>query len=254
MKKLSIKDKKIIYTLCAAVFWIALWQIAAAWYGMDFLLPSPIATVKALLANLAKASFWSATAFSVVRILIGFCLSGALGIFFALAGIRLRALKILLDPLCSVLRAVPVASFIILVLVMFSSENVAAIISFLMGFPLVYSSVSRGAESAPEELIEAADLFSMGFFKKLRYIYLPHLLPYIANALCVSVGLCFKSGIAAEVIGYPSGSVGAQMYLAKIGFNMPDLFSYTVVMVVISALCERLISKALTDGRKESEI
>lgn len=254
MKKLSNKQKKIIYTLCAAVFWISVWQIAAVWYGMDFLIPSPLATLRALFENVAKVSFWSATAFSVVRILLGFLLSGIFGIFFALVGIKIKAIKILLDPFCSVLRAVPVASFIILVLVMFSSENVAAIISFLMGFPLVYSSVSKGADATPPDLLEAADLFSMGFIRKLRYIYIPHLMPFMANALSVSVGLCFKSGIAAEVIGYPTGSVGAQMYLAKLGLNMPDLLSYTVVIVVISVLCERLISLVFKTGSKEREI
>jgi NitT/TauT family transport system permease protein len=67
-------------------------------------------------------------------------------------------------------------------------------------------------------------------------------LPHITSALSVSVGLCFKSGIAAEVIGYPVGSVGAQMYIAKLGMNMPTLLSYTVVIVIISTLCEKLIA------------
>ena len=57
----------------------------------------------------------------------------------------------------------------------------------------------------------------------------------------MSAGLCFKSGIAAEVIGYPSGSVGEAMYLSKIGFDMPGLLSYTAVIVVISVLCEKAI-------------
>ncbi len=253
MKKLSNKHKKIIYTVCAAVFWIFVWHLAAAWYDMDFLLPSPWTTLKVLLENITQLSFWSSVTFSVVRIILGFLLSGAFGILLALLSIRFKVIKILLDPFCSVLRAVPVASFIILVLVMFSSENVAAIISFLMGFPLVYSSISKGIDVSPSDLLEMSDVFGMSFFKKIRYIYIPHLLPYIVSALSVSVGLCFKSGIAAEVIGYPTGSVGAQMYLAKIGFNMPLLLSYTAVMVIISVLCEKLISLILKKNKRSAE-
>lgn len=251
MKKLSNKHKKIISTVCAAVFWILVWQIAASAYGMDFVLPSPWTTFTVLLENITKPEFWSAIFFSVGRIILGFVLSGALGILLALVSVKIKLVKILLDPFCSVLRAVPVASFIILVLVMFSSENIAAIISFLMGFPLVYSSVSKGIDVAPEQLLEVADLFKMGFFRRLRYIYLPHLRPYISNALAVSVGLCFKSGVAAEVIGYPVGSVGAQMYLSKVYFDMPALFSYTAVIVVISVICEKLISFLLKNKEKE---
>lgn len=254
MKKLSNKRKNIIYTLFAAVFWIGVWQIAAMAYGMDFVLPSPLRTLEVLFESVLKADFWSAVIFSVVRILCGFLLSGALGILLALVSIKVKVVKILFDPFCSVMRAVPVASFIILVLVMFSSENVAAIVSFLMGFPLVYSSVSKGIECTPGELLEAAKLFKMPFFKRLWYIYIPHLMGYMASALTVSVGLCFKSGIAAEVIGYPAGSVGMQMYLAKIGMNMPMLFAYTALVVIISVVCEKLIAFALKSAVRESGV
>ena len=242
MKNKINKHKKAIYTTLAVVFWLILWQVAAMIYGMDFILPSPITTFLVLLENIAKLSFWSSVFFSVSRILLGFLLSATLGILIAVVGIRIKAVRILFDPFCSVMRAVPVASFIIFVLILFSSEKVSLVIAFLMGFPLVYSTVSLGVDSTSEKLLEAADVFRLGFFEKLRYIYFPHLLPHITSALSVSVGLCFKSGIAAEVIGYPVGSVGAQMYIAKLGMNMPTLLSYTVVIVIISTLCEKLIA------------
>ena len=254
MKKIKNKRKKLFYTAAAAIFWILVWHIASAVYAMDFVLPSPWTTLVKLIENIGDPSFWSCVALSTGRIFIGFALAGLLGIFFALLGIRIRIVRILLDPLCSVLRAVPVVSFIILVLVMFSSENVATVISLLMGFPLVYSSVSGGVDASPSELLEMADVFEVGFFKRLKYIYIPHLLPYIASALSVAVGLCFKSGIAAEVIGFPMGSVGEQMYLAKLGMNMPQLFSYTAVMVVISAASEKLISLLLRRLRRERSV
>ena len=242
MKNKIKTHKKAIYTALAAVFWLVLWQIAAMMYGMDFILPSPLKTFTVLLENISKADFWSSVFFSVSRILFGFLLSAALGVLLALLSIKIKVVRILFDPFCSVMRAVPVASFIIFVLILFSSEKVSTVVAFLMGFPLVYSTVSLGIDSTSEKLLEAADLFKIGFLSKLKYIYFPHLLPHITSALSVSVGLCFKSGIAAEVIGYPVGSVGAQMYIAKLGMNMPTLLSYTVVIVLISALCEKAVA------------
>lgn len=241
MKKNTHQHKKMLYTVVAAVFWILVWQAVSMLYDMDFVLPSPLKTLSVLVQNIAKARFWSAILFSVSRILLGFLLSCSVGVALALLSIRLKAVKVLFDPFCSVVRAVPVASFIILVLVIFSSKYVSVVISFLMGFPVIYSTLQKGIDASPEPLLEAADVFGMGYFKKLRYIYFPHLLPYTASALSVSAGLCFKSGIAAEVIGYPSGSVGEAMYLSKIGFDMPGLLSYTAVIVVISVLCEKAI-------------
>ena len=253
MINVKIKRKKLIYTILAAAFWIALWQAVAVIVDMDYVLPSPVDTARALIEGASEKKFWSAVCFSVVRILVGFLASGVIGIFIALLSVKIKILKILFDPLCSVLRAVPIASFIILVLVMFASKNVAAIISFLMGFPLVYSSVSKATEVTPSEMLEVVKTFKMPFLASLRYVYIPHLRPYIASALTVSVGLCFKSGIAAEVIGYPMGSVGAQMYLAKTGMNMPDLFAYTVIVVLASVICEKVIARVL-GGKREVRV
>ena len=243
MKRISDKYKKVLYTLFAAVFWIGVWQAVSMIYDMDFVLPSPARTLEVFFEKVLEYTFWSAVGFSVTRIMTGFLLSAILGIVLSLLSIRVKLTGVLFDPFCSVVRAVPVASFIILVLVMFSSEYVSVIISLLMGFPVIYSTLRRGIEATPRELIEAADVFSLGFFGRLKYIYIPHLVPYISSALSVACGLCFKSGIAAEVIGYPRGSVGEAMYLSKIGFNMPELLSYTAVIVVVSVLIEKAIER-----------
>ena len=242
MKQKIIKYKKALYTLIAVIFWIGMWQIVSMIYDMDFVLPSPIRTLEVLCEKVTQRTFWSAVGFSVVRILLGFALSALLGVVLALLSIRAKVVGVLFDPFCSVMRAVPVASFIILVLVMFSSEYVSVIVSMLMGFPVIYSTMRRGIGATDEELIEVADVFCVGYLGRLGYIYVPHLVPYISSALSVACGLCFKSGIAAEVIGNPRGSVGGQMYLSKISFDMPELLSYTVVIVVISVVCEKAIS------------
>lgn len=245
------KYKKALYILIAAVFWIGLWQVLAMKYGMEFLIPTPARTLEVLIEKAAEASFWTNIGFSVSRIMTGFLLSVLIGVTLALFSIRVRAVGILFDPFCSVVRAVPVASFIILVLVMFSTKYVSVIVSLLMGFPVVYSTLRRGIEAAPRTLIEAADVFRMGYIGRLRYIYLPHLLPYLASALSISCGLCFKSGIAAEVIGIPQGSAGQAMYLSKVSFNMPELLAYTTVIVVISALIEKAVT-LIFGGRRRA--
>ena len=246
------KYKKALYILIAAVFWIGLWQVLAMKYGMEFLIPTPLRTLEVLTEKAAQASFWTNIGFSVSRIMTGFLLSVLIGATLALLSIRVRAVGILFDPFCSVVRAVPVASFIILVLVMFSTKYVSVIVSLLMGFPVVYSTLRRGIEATPRTLIEAADVFRMGYIGRLRYIYFPHLLPYLASALSISCGLCFKSGIAAEVIGIPQGSAGQAMYLSKVSFNMPELLAYTAVIVVVSALIEKAVT-LIFGGRRRTE-
>ena len=64
-------------------------------------------------------------------------------------------------------------------------------------------------------------------------------LPHFLSACRLSLGMCWKAGVAAEVIGVPSGSIGEKLYNAKIYLNTPDLFAWTIVIIVISFVFEK---------------
>ena len=76
--------------------------------------------------------------------------------------------------------------------------------------------------------------------RQLRGIYLPAVLPYFRSAVSLGLGLCWKSGAAAEVIGLPAGSIGEALYTAKVYFQTGDLFAWTAVIVTVSVIFERL--------------
>ena len=145
-----------------------------------------------------------------------------------------------MDPLVRIVRATPVASIVILALVWVSSRNLSALISALMVFPIVYTNVLKGIDETPKELIEMADAYHIRLMKRLRYIYIPSVLPYFLSSLSIALGLAWKSGIAAEVIGLPDGSIGERVYEAKIYLSTPDLFAWTVTIVILAFLFERL--------------
>ena len=79
-----------------------------------------------------------------------------------------------------------------------------------------------------------ATVFRVSKIKKIRYIYISEVAPYLRAACSISLGLCWKSGIAAEVIGMPANSIGEKLYTAKIYLNTPDLFAWTIVIIIIS--------------------
>ena len=85
-----------------------------------------------------------------------------------------------------------------------------------------------------------ARVFRVPLWRRIRGIYLPAVMPYFRTAVSLGLGLCWKAGVAAEVIGLPTGSVGEQLYNAKVYFMTGDLFAWTVVIVVVSVLFEKL--------------
>ena len=176
----------------------------------------------------------------LLRILGGFLLACVLAVALAALSARLRWVRDLLSPLVAVVKAVPVVSFIILALIFFSSENLSLLISALMVFPPVYLNVLEGIGHTDVQLLEMARVFRVPLARQLRGIYLPAVLPYFRSAVSLGLGLCWKSGAAAEVIGLPDGSIGERLYEAKVYLNTPDLFAWTVVIVLVSLVFEKL--------------
>ena len=225
--------------LWPVAFWVAVWQLAALAVGQRILLASPADTLAAL-ADLARtADFWLSIATSLARIFAGFAAAVVCGTALAALAARFRPLRDLLAPFVQVVKAVPVASFVILVLIWVPSENLSVIIAFLMVFPIVYTNMLEGIAQTDAALLEMADVFRIGPVRRIRYIYRSQALPYFQAACSLALGLCWKAGIAAEVIGLPDRSIGEHLYEAKLYLATPDLFAWTLTIVLISLVFEK---------------
>ena len=234
----------------AVVFWLALWQAAAmllrALYPHGaLLLASPLSSLVRLLSLAATKTFWQSVGTSAAHIFGGFLLSCALAVLLAALSARFRRAEELLSPLVAVVKAVPVASFVILALVWLPSRGLAFFISALMVFPPVYLNVLEGVKRTDAALLEMAKVFRVPFSRTLRGIYLPQVLPYFRAAVSVALGLCWKAGTAAEVIALSGGTIGERLYTAKVYFETPNLFAWTAVIVLLSAGLEKLFLLAV---------
>ena len=182
---------------------------------------------------------------SSLRIFGGFLLSCALGSLLAALAAGSRPLRDLLAPLAAVVKATPVASFIILALVWLDSRSLSLFISALMVFPPVYLNVLEGLCRTDRKLLELARVYRIPLRRRIWGIYVPQVLPYFRSAASLALGLCWKAGAAAEVIGLPAGTIGERLYTAKIYLQTPDLFAWTAVILILAAVFERLFLAAV---------
>ena len=226
--------------LAAAVFWLAVWQAAAMAIGQEVFLVSPVQALRCLLRLLPQADFWHRVGFSAGRILLGFGLSVVCSAALAVAAEICPAAEILIAPVLQLVKATPVASFIILALVWVSGRSLSILISFLMVLPVLYSAVRTGIESADVQLLEMAQVFHLPLVRRVKAIWLPAILPAFRQGCSVALGICWKSGVAAEVIGLPDGSIGDALYRAKITLSTGELFAWTFVIILLSAGFEKL--------------
>lgn len=235
------QTKKIHLTKWAAAgFWLAVWQAAAMAVGQEVFLVSPVQTLGTLLELLPQAEFWQRIGFSAGRILLGFGLGAVSSVVLAVAAGRWAWVEALLAPVMQLVKATPVASFIILALVWVSGSSLSVLISFLMVLPVLYGAVRTGIGSVDVQLLEMAKVFRLPLGRRLRAIWLPAVLPAFRQGCSVALGICWKSGVAAEVIGLPDGSIGDALYRAKITLSTGELFAWTFVIILLSAVFEKL--------------
>lgn len=244
----TTKRRRVLFL--SVLFYLLLWQIVAVSVGQDILLVSPIKVIVRLSELIKDPSFWQSIMFSTLRIALGFFSALALSLLFAVLSARFAAVRILLYPLVSAIKATPVASIVIVILIWISSRNLSIVISFLMVFPIFYSNILEGILNTDKELLEMAKVFQLSSAKRLKAIYFPCVLPYFRSASTVALGLCWKSGVAAEVIGIPVGSIGEKLYEAKVFFATEDVFAWTVTIILLSLFFEKVLGymiKAVTD-------
>ncbi len=238
--------------LVAALFWICVWAVAAKAVGQPLLLPSPWATATAFLSLAGSRAFWLSAGATVLRVFFGFCAGFVGGCALAALTARVRWARDLFAPVLSLIKATPVASFIVLALVWFRTDSVPVFATALIVLPVAFANLFAALTSLDADLMEMARAFRMRAPAVAAHIVWPQARPALAAAVASGMGMAWKAGVAAEVICTPKSALGSYMYSAKIYLDTPGLFAATAVVVALSVLLERAVLR-LTGGRERRQ-
>ncbi len=223
------------------IFWILVWQFLAMTVDNRILLVTPVEATKVLGTLLMQGMFWKIVAASFGRIAAGFVLGvGAAWLMAALA-YRRKWIAELLHPLMSLMKTVPVVSFVVLLLIWWGSSFLAVAISFLVVVPGIYFNTLEGLGNTDKALLEMAEVYEIRGINRFVYIYRPALQPFVSSGLQMALGMCWKSGVAAEIIGTPAFSIGERLYLSKIYLDTAGVLAWTGVIILCSMIFERLV-------------
>lgn len=239
------QNKDRLGKLAAVVFALLLWQIAAAAVDQSILLVSPVEVAERMTTIWQVDGFASSIWFSFYHIAGGFLLALVTGVLLAALSGRYKWVETALWPFMITVKTVPVASFVVICLIWLSAKNLSVFISFLIVLPVVYGNVLEGIKNEDRNMLEVAQVFRMPMLRRILYIHMPQLKPFILSACSAALGMSWKAGVAAEVIGTPDGSIGKQLYYAKIYLDTDDLLCWTVIIVIVSVAFEKLFMLAL---------
>lgn len=208
--------------------------------GNTILLSGPLDVLRTLSVDIISVSFWQSIVSSLVRISLGFFSAFALGISLGAVAWHLKPFSTLFTPAVLFMKSVPVVCFIVLLLLWFGSSQASSIAVFLVAFPAFYFASHEGLNAKDTKMDQMLEVFRVSVFRRALAHYWPTMLPFLVATAKTSVGMSWKSGVAAELIALPLGSIGEQIYQAKITLSSADLFAWTFVIVIASLICERV--------------
>ena len=245
MKHSTMLQNKWVRLLLAVAFWAAVWQFLASYVGISLLLPTPMESLRVLLVSLTQPDFWLTVASSLLRVFGGFAVGCVLAVLSAVLTTQNTVCDILLTPMIRLIRAVPVFSFISLAMLCLHSAVLPAVIAVLIVLPVVWANVAEGIAAVNPQLLEMTCSFGFGFRKRLRFLYLPSVLPYFRSGAVTALGLACKSAVTAEVLCKPVRAIGTQLHYSRIYMETAELFAWSVTVILLSLFMERGLAALL---------
>lgn len=236
-------DKKTLsvhaLTRCAPVaFWLVVWQVASMLDSSGILLCGPLDALLALCRLSSTQTFWSSIWFSTLRIVAGALLGYIIAGVLAAVSWHTSTMRILLQPALLAIKSTPVACVVVILLIWTGAANVSVITVLLLVVPAIYFALCAGLDNMDAGQRDLFEIFGARGRRRFFALIWPAILPYLEAASSTVLGMSWKAGIAAELIGVPAGSLGERIYQAKLLLETPDLFAWTFCVICLSWLFE----------------
>jgi NitT/TauT family transport system permease protein len=239
--------------ILSIVILIAVWQLLAGLVQNDILIPYPSAVLTAFLSLFLKPEFYWSVAGTVLRILKGFLISLLSALLCSILAEESETFRRLFEPVQVILKTVPNVSYIIIALIWLGAEGAVSTVSFMILFPVFFSSFTHSFESEPVSQKDAAAIYEEDFLTRLRVKILPQMLPEILSTGRTAASLGLKVGVMAEILGQVRVGIGKQLYLSKIYLDTTRLLAWTAVIILVSVVFDQLFA-ALIHYRKKEEL
>ncbi len=233
--------RKAIRICVPIAVYILVWQLLSMLVGSRLLLlPSPIDTLKSIKEIVLSVSGWRSIGMTVLRILCGYLLGCGTGVILAVLTAHFRACDWLLKPLRSLIKTTPITSFALILLVSVVSGMVPVIVAMIVVVPMIWQTTEETIKNRSVQLSEMSQIY-LTPWKKLRYVSLPQILPHFFASASTALGFAWKAVITAEILALPKFGIGRQMQFHKIHVEIPELFAWTLLVILLSVLLESII-------------
>lgn len=212
-------------------FVVVLIQIGSYFFP-PFLFPDVPAVASALVEIFTGE--WATVYITVQRFLTAVLCALVMGWFFGLLMGIVRPIGELLEPVFSLVLAIPALSWILVAVLWFRGIELRIFfVVFVIALPFYVVSVYEGTKALDAELLEGTEQFRPTRLQVVRILLIPHSVPYVVLTTKSVAGLTMRILVFAELIGAGSG-MGSAMSRAQAAFRIDRVFAWTIMLVLVS--------------------
>ena len=225
------------------------WEVVARVQDNDLLLPTFLATARALADGIASGELIDKMAISLAVLLQGYAIGVGLAFFLTTLAVSTQLGRDLLDTLTSMLNPLPAIALLPLALLWFGlgKASLIFVLAHSVLWPLALNTYT-GFQGVPETLRMAGRNYGLRGLRYVLQILVPAALPAILSGLKIGWAFAWRTLIAAELVfGASSGKGGLGWYIFQ---NRNELYTDKVfaglaAVILIGLLIENLVFNTL---------
>ncbi|MDO5329621.1 MAG: ATP-binding cassette domain-containing protein [Coriobacteriia bacterium] len=245
-----MKDK--VKKILIVVFWIAVWGVIATIIASPLILASPIDVAQSLLIQVTIPKFWITVGLSLFWIFLGFILAFILGTILALLSYRFKLFHDFINPLIQFMKSAPVVCFIVLLLVWVGTSFLDVITVIIAVVPIYFYAIYEACQHRNTETANMLKVFEVPGRTIWKVFEWPSALPYVKQATKSGIGIAWKSGVTAQMIGAVMLTIGEGIYNSKVMLDSGQLLMWMFIVILLSWICEKIMIAIINKSNKTS--
>ncbi|MEI0447005.1 ABC transporter permease subunit [Brachyspira intermedia] len=236
-----MKNKKLIYVILGVIIFISLWYFTALKVNSEIVFPNIPNILKKFAEIISEQSFYKDLSSSLIRVLITFTLSFLLAFIVGISAGIFPPIRYILIPIINFIRTIPTIPLILVAIIWFDNNTVPIFVSMLVIFPIMYDSITNGIINVDQKLIEMSISYNVSLKTQIINLYIPYIKPYIFTGISQSMGITWKSILAAEILALPSFGIGTKLYESHLYLDSVSLFAYCLIAIIFNGIFEIII-------------
>ncbi len=235
--------RKITTFAGSTLIFCAIWQVIAMTINNAGLFPPVWELCRQIGLLLLTADFYHSVLATVMRGIAGMFLSHIAATLTAVLCHRYTLFGELFRPVLSIIRSVPVISFILLALMFLHPESIPLLIGFLSMYPLLTENLIKGLQTLHPAFTTLSHQFRLSKANHFTQVIYPQVKPYLFSGLASAMGFGWRAIVMGEVLSQCRWGIGSRMKEAQVFIEIPQLLAWTAIAILLSFLADRLITR-----------